>query len=279
MYMSNLPRFRHMLSDLCTLITVAPAARLKFHCNICGQRCIAPVVNLTREHRTCRHCGSTVRQRALMHVLSLELFDASLAIADFPNRPDIVGIDMSGAPNYAEGLARKFSFTNTFFHKSPRLDITDPDTHWFDHCNFVISSDVFEHVAHPVGRAFDNTLRLLKPGGVFVFTVPFTKTGNTVEHFPELHEWRIDKRNGHRVLLNVTADSREQRFDGLVFHGGEGETLEMRVFSEISLISELKRAGFEAIRIHGGPCPEFGIAWPQDWSLPISARRPKAVTA
>lgn len=278
MQILNLPRFRSMLSNFHTLVTVAPDARLKFRCNICGHRCITPVASLTREQPTCRHCGATVRQRALIHVLSLELFGTSMAITDFPNRPDIVGIDMSGAANYARELAYKLGLTNTFFHKPPRLDITAPDPQWFDHCDFVISSDVFEHVEPPVGQAFDNTLRMLKPGGVFVFTVPFTKTGDTVEHFPELHDWHICKHNGRCVLINVTVDGRHQQFDDLIFHGGEGETLEMRVFSETGVLAELKRAGFEDIRIHGAPCAEFGIAWPQSWSLPISARRPEATT-
>lgn len=279
MHTPILSRFRRVLSNFCTFVTEAPAARLTFRRNICGHCCITPIASLTREQKTCHHCGSTVRQRALIHVLSLELFAAGTAISDFPNRPDIVGIDMSGAANYADKLARKLSFTNTFFHKQPRLDITAPDPQWFDHCDFIISSDVFEHVAPPVGRAFENTLRILKPGGLFVFTVPFTKTGDTVEHFPELHDWHIDRRDGQRLLQNVTVDGRSQRFDNLIFHGGEGETLKMRVFSETSVLAELKRAGFEAIRIHGEPCLEFGIVWHQDWSLPISARRPKTSTA
>lgn len=275
MRLPGFPWLRCLLSDLRTVMTVAPTARSRFRCNICGRRGITPAGSLTREQPTCCRCGSSVRQRALVHVLSMELFGKSMAISDFPRRPDLAGIDMSGAINYTEGLARKLDFTNTYYHKPPRLDITAPDPLRFDRCDFIISSDVFEHVAPPVGRAFDNTLRLLKPGGVFVFTVPFTKTGDTVEHFPDLNDWRIQSRNGQRVLLNVTAGGHSQQFDDLVFHGGEGETLEMRVFSESGVLAELKRAGFEAIRIHGEPFPEFGIAWPQNWSLPISARRPE----
>jgi hypothetical protein len=67
----------------------------------------------------------------------------------------------------------------------------------------------------------------------------------------------------------------ELEFDHLTFHGGEGETLEMRVFSKSGLLRELARAGFEDIRIHADACEEFGIVWTQPWSLPITARRPQ----
>lgn len=246
---------------------------LLFRCNICGRMSRADKGRLTREEPTCR-CGSTVRIRALVHVLSSELFGESLALADFPPRPDIVGIDMSGADAYAGKLAGKLGYTNTFLHKPPYLDITNPDAAWLDRCDFVISSDVFEHVAPPVSRVFVNTLRVLKPGGVFVLTVPYGKHGETLEHFPELHDYRLEKRGKKSVLVNTTAAGTRQEFDDLVFHGGEGETLEMRVFSESGVLEQLRQAGFEDIRIHGEPHHDLGIHWIYDWSLPISARRP-----
>lgn len=245
---------------------------LRFRCNICGRTAQAPLAKITREEPTCR-CGSTLRQRGLIRVLSLGLFGVNRAIPDFPHRPDITGIDMSGATLYAKGLAKQLGYTNTFLHKAPHLDITQPGEAWLGQCDFVISSDVFEHVPPPVGRAFENTLHLLKPGGIFVFTVPYTKEGKTIEHFPDLHDYRLDSQNGHRVLVNTTAEGQRQEFSDLVFHGGEGETLEMRVFSEKGVIEELQRAGFTDIQIHREPCLEQGILWPQDWSLPISARR------
>lgn len=262
------------LKDQLTRMRRQNTGHIHFRCNICGRQTHSPLAGLTREDPSCR-CDSTVRQRALMHILSMELFDRNLALPDFPKRPDIVGIDMSGAATYSERLSKRLAYTNTFLHRDPQLDIGNPDPSWLEGCDFVISSDVFEHVAPPVSRAFENTLRLLKPGGVFVFTVPYTKTGKTVEHFPDLHDYRLEKRNGKPVLVNITTEGQKQEFDQLVFHGGEGETLEMRVFFESGAQEELHRAGFNEIYIHGQTCPEYGIYWPQDWSLPISARRPK----
>lgn len=246
-----------------------------YRCNLCGRSAHSPIEKLTREEPTCR-CGSTVRQRALIHCLSLELFGNGVPLPDLPARPDIVGIDMSGAATYSSRLAGKLGYTNTFLHKAPQLDITDPAPAWIGQCDFVISSDVFEHVPPPVSIAFSNVLRLLKPGGLFVLTVPYTKQGGTVEHFPELHHYQLESRDGKRVLVNSTRHGQRQEFDNLVFHGGEGETLEMRVFSESGVVEELRRAGFTDIRIHGESCPEFGIFWPQNWSLPITARRAEA---
>jgi SAM-dependent methyltransferase len=266
-------KLMRMLHESLAQLRGVRSDELRFRCNICGKVCQVRIDQLTREEPTCR-CGSTVRLRALMCMLSMEIFDRNLSVTDFPSRPDILGIDMSGAATYAEALANKLSYTNTYFHKSPRLDITDPDPSWWNRCDFVISSDVFEHVAPPVARAFDNTFRLLRPGGVFLLTVPYTKGGLTVEHFPELNDYRLETRNGHRVLANVTRDGRSQEFSDLTFHGGDGETLELRVFSEAGVLNELQRAGFVDVRIHRETVSEFGILWPQDWSLPISARRP-----
>lgn len=246
----------------------------RFRGNICGRPNRVAEASLTRELITCR-CGSTVRIRALVNVLSEELFGVCYAIPDMPVRHDLVGVDMSGAATYAERLIKKTGYINTLLHKEPILDITGPENQWSAHCDFVISSDLFEHVATPVGRAFDGVFRMLKPGGVFVLTVPYTKVGATIEHFPELHEYRVEEREGKRILFNGTVDGRVQKFDDLIYHGGEGETLEMRVFLERDVIRELANAGFIDVRIRNESCKEFGILWQQDWSLPITVRRPK----
>ena len=273
--------FHHWLNDIYLATqkrlkwpSVTESNVIRFRCNICSRAVRALPSRLTREEVTCP-CGSTVRLRALVHVLSLELFGESYAIPDFPFRADLVGVDMSGAETYARHLTERLSYTNTFLHKAPFLDIVDPSEEWLSRCDFVISSDVFEHVAPPVSRAFENTLRILKPGGILILTVPYAPAGETREHFPELHRYHVMNRNGKKVLVNVTDEGKVQEFDQLVFHGGEGETLEMRVFSESGVLEELERAGFVDIRVHREPYPQFGILWSQPWSLPITARRPE----
>jgi len=104
-----------------------------------------------------------------------------------------------------------------------------------------------------------------------VFTVPFSLDPMTVEHFPELHEWRLEQSNGRFTLYNRTRDGRDQVFDQLVFHGGDGSTLEMRLFSRAGLEREFADAGFSRIRIADEPYLPFGIYWPEPWSVPIVA--------
>jgi hypothetical protein len=50
----------------------------------------------------------------------------------------------------------------------------------------------------------------------------------------------------------------------------------MRVFSENALVQHLKDAGFADIKVHRAVDLVHGIWWPQPWSLPMSARKPKA---
>jgi SAM-dependent methyltransferase len=272
---STLKELHNAASARLDVLAGAGEGQMIFLCNICGRTAKVDKLKLTREEPSCR-CGSSVRLRAIVQLLTLELFGRSLAIRDIPERHDIVGIDMSGAAIYADRLARRLGYTNTFLHQEPRLDIKAPGAEWLSRCDFVISSDVFEHVASPVSVAFDNVLRLLKPGGLFVLTVPWVKGGETIEHFPELADYRIEGRGADRVLVGRTTDGRIREYRNLVFHGGEGETVEMRVFSESGILGELARSGFGDIRIRTEPCVEFGILWKQPWSLPITARRPLA---
>jgi SAM-dependent methyltransferase len=211
--------------------------------------------------------------RAIVHVLSLELFGQSLLLSEFPKRRDLRGVGMSDWDGYASGLARKLNYQNTYYHQEPKLDICEMDPKLEGVMDFIISSDVLEHVPPPVSIAFENLHRLLKPGGVLIFSVPYSKEPDTLEHFPQLNDYELLENGGARVLRNVTESGVEQIFENLVFHGGEGETLEMRVFSESALIREFQHAGFREIIIHKTPDFRHGIYWQYDWAIVMSARK------
>ena len=202
----------------------------------------------------------------------MELFGSALAISDFPGGPDIKGIGLSDWHGYAAPLATRLGYQNTYYDTEPRLDIASLDSSLEGSCDFVIASDVFEHVAPPVSQAFRNLCALLKPDGVAIFTVPYGKTGRTIEHFPELHEYTILETDGRLVLRNITKAGVLQTFDTLTFHGGPGATLEMRQFAEGSLIEELHEAGFGAVTTYPARHLEHGIYWPEDWGFAMSLR-------
>jgi hypothetical protein len=245
---------------------------LRFRCNVCGTVNSSLVSELGRETPSCSSCKSTVRMRAMIHALSLALFGKSIALPDFPIDKGIHGMGMSDWNGYAVPLGAKLAYTNTFYHKEPRLDILSVAPRDVRTLDFLLSSDVFEHVAPPVSRAFDNARSLIKPGGVLILSVPYALEGPTIEHFPNLNEYSIESRSGERVLVNRTKEGSREEFRNLVFHGGEGDTLEMRLFSKPDLTANLVRAGFQSVQIVSDPCFEHGIVFNHPWSLPVIAR-------
>ena len=67
-------------------------------------------------------------------------------------------------------------------------------------------------------------------------------------------------------------DGEEEIFDDLVFHGGDGTALEMRMFSEPDFLWALSEAGFSSAHACIDRVPVFGIIWPMDWAVSIVAR-------
>ena len=180
----------------------------------------------------------------------MNLFGKSLRLEDFPLSPRLRGVGMSDWEGYAARLAERVGYTNTFLHKEPRLDITRPvPTHLAGACDFVISSEVLEHVDPPWQLSIDHLHQLLVPGGVLVLTVPYKVEGATEEHFPELYEYEVLERDGGHVLVNRTRDGRTQVFDDLVFHDAAGSTLEMRLFALGDLLDALEFGRFLGPRV------------------------------
>jgi SAM-dependent methyltransferase len=184
-----------------------------------------------------------------------------------------VGVGLSDWAGYAVRLGAKFQYFNTFYRSEPHLDICDPPESLHGKCDFVISSDVFEHVPPPVESAFAGAARLLKPGGLLVLTVPFNDTPVLIEHFPRLADYTIVELGGERILVNRERAGAVQVHRELVFHGGEGHTLEMRVFSRASVETLLHQAGFVNITLHAEKPAAFGIFPEHHHGLPFTARR------
>ena len=156
----------------------------------------------------------------------------------------------------------------------PRLDICSPTSDWTGQNDFIISSDVFEHVPSPVQKAFDGAFQVLKPGGWLILTVPFDDRLKTTEHFENVRNFRLIDFEGDWLLFGKTEGQNYEIHRNLIFHGGPGTTVEMRFFSRSDVIFHLEKAGFVEIKIHDQPIEEYGIFLQHDQGLPITARKP-----
>jgi len=246
---------------------------LDYVCNVCGAAQAADLSQLDREAGACGGCGAWVRPRATTHLVSLGLFGRSLPVPEWPASPQLRGLGISDWRGFAAHYAARVHYENTHLHKRPRLDLRDPPDDFRGRADFVSCSDVLEHVEGEVQPAFDGLFSLLKPGGTLVLTVPYG-FGETVEHFPRLHDWRLEPSPEGATLVNVTLDGEVERFSKLCFHGGPGQVLEMRIFGLPDLQARLAAAGFEAVEVLTDDVLEYGVRLVHPWSRPISARRP-----
>jgi len=99
----------------------------------------------------------------------------------------------------------------------------------FDVCT---STDVFEHVPDDM-QGFLEILRVLKPGGVFIFTVPLSEVEDTVER-------AVMKNDGIHHIHPAT------------YHGdairGSNRVLVYRDYGQ-DIQTRLRKAGFSSVRI------------------------------
>lgn len=241
-----------------------------FTCNICGA--YNEVETFATEPASCA-CGSNVRLRALIHLLSMELFGASLVLADFPRIKAVRGLGLSDQESYAQILADKFDYTNTFYDREPRFDISEAHPQLAGAYDFILMADVVEHIAPPLDRALEEACRLLKPRGVLGITVYCHPSDQMREHFPELNEFRIVPLGGSQVLVNRRRDGTLEVRDDLIFHGGAGATLEMREFGITALEKHLLAAGFREVFFLTGNLPQIGVLFDHDVSQPLIARK------
>lgn len=223
---------------------------------------------------SCAACGSSVRYRALVRALSLGLFGESIPLPRFPHRPDLTGVGFSDWEPFAERLAARLGHTNTYLHREPSLDLTSPPAELAGTMDYVLCSEVLEHIAPPVERAVQACFDLLKPGGLLVLTVPYGFGAETAEHYPRLADYAVVELGGDTALVNRTSEGTFEVFPSPLFHGGEGETLEMRLFALEPLLDSLRAAGFADVAVAGEEDPDAGVVWLYEWSLPIVARRP-----
>ena len=244
-----------------------------FVCNICGTRSASNSDAGARELVSCVSCQSSIRLRSVVLALSRALFGLDLTLPEFPILKSVRGLGLSDSDVYADRLESRFSYTNTFYHREPRFDLLHPDEREFGKYDFVICSEVLEHVPAPVDRAFVTLARLLKPNGFLILTVPYSLDKETIEHYPGIAESGFTEIDGRTVLVRRSDNGEYRVFDNLAFHGGQGSTLEHRVFSDADIRAGLADSGFQSVRVDTSGNRDFGIAFTHNCSLPVIADR------
>ncbi|HEY3743982.1 MAG TPA: hypothetical protein VGL53_29260 [Bryobacteraceae bacterium] len=132
----------------------------------------------------------------------------------------------------------------------------------------------FWNTSPPPHTAFRNIYDLLKPGGVAIITVPYSiDPVGTSEHFPQLNQYVVSDLGGKPVLVNRTPSGKFEVFDQLVFHFAASPSLEMREFSESGLRDLLAELSFDSPKWYGESNDNYGIVWPERWSLPFALRK------
>ena len=236
---------------------------LDFVCNVCGNLHCELVADFHREKAVCPVCGANARFRGMVAALGDVLnIPSHLPLLHWPDRPELRGLGMSDWPGYANILARKMAYINTHFDQAPQLDILHPSAEWLGCHDFVLSSDVLEHVLAPVQQAFDNLLALLKPGGWLVFSVPYTTKAHTQEHYPGMVDFETVQAFGQTAVVWKHTDGALHCDATPEFHGGDGSTLELRIFGCQDVLANLAHAGFVQVQVLDTPRLGCGYYWP-----------------
>ena len=196
-----------------------------FVCNACGRSCV-----FREEHYddsdalSCPGCGSNVRFRWIIHRLSLELFGRSIPLPEFPRRKSIRGLGLTDPELISHVLARRFSYRNTHLTSAPKFDVRCDDSP-VGPLDFLIASEVFEHVEPPVSRAFENAFRILSDSGILLFTAPWVFDGDPAMAIGELHDWNLQRGPNGREIVNRKPDGAVERIGNLSPDGRPGNAL------------------------------------------------------
>ena len=214
----------------------------KWSCVICGfeNKKSEP----SREGMLCAKCDSSWRVRATALGLLVGIGAQQAPFPEIEPNWFLRGVGTSDHRALAAALSSKFDYTNSYYHRFPRLDllnISEDQRHQF---GFVICSDVLEHVPPPADRALTGIADLLDDHGFAILSVPCGgKTAPTDEFYPGLASWTEFE---DRVEWVDTNGNQHTDFEP-EFHGGGGQTLAFRLWGMEDFCSRLIASGFNAV--------------------------------
>lgn len=235
-----------LLKFVSILITRTPFRIMQnslFICVNCGLRSLHG--KPSREGMACYRCGATWRARAMVLSVLQSLGHSGVPLSDLITNSKIRGIGISDHKKIATTLAKKFDYVNTYFHKAPHLDLTSVDASIIcsGTADFLICSDVLEHIPAPIETALQGIYCMLAKGGVAIISVPYKSFGSNDEFYPDLVSYEVQ---GNQISwvdsLGVSHIDTEPEF-----HGGSGQTLAFRLWALSDLKKALHEVGFTSI--------------------------------
>lgn len=137
---------------------------MRWSCILCGSAHRGPALPAERDGIPCSGCGSAWLHRALGLVilkgLGLPIVPLSSLAPDLSRR----GLGISDAFPLAAILGGRFDYTNSWYHRFPKVDLTSVPAELRAEFEFVVCSEVLEHVPPPVQTAMRGIAELLRPG-------------------------------------------------------------------------------------------------------------------
>jgi SAM-dependent methyltransferase len=208
----------------------------------------------SREKSNCMRCGSTWRARAVALNVLMQLGYPPQVYPELKSDWSRVGLGISDDIAIASVIPTKFLYSNTYYDAFPNLDIRKIPKAALHGFEFVICSDVLEHIDVKLAQAVKGVSKLLKPNGFAVLSVPVVTNSLRSEFYPNLSSFTIEK---GKVFWEdsegVTHIDRKPEF-----HGGRGQNLAFREFTEVSFEELLLNNGFKTV-YRGSTSAQFGV--------------------
>lgn len=240
-------------------------------CPICGQANSRQGEGIHRELNLCSSCGSNSRFRAtILSLLSAYVDhddgdqDVSYNLTQLTADKSIRGLGVSDSHVYAELLAAKYNYTNTFYHCEPYLDVESRFSFLeYKPIDFIICNDIIEHTTLPPAEVIPILYEALRPGGVLVLCAPTYKLTHHIEKYPSFDHYEVEQTaRGYKVhfksKLGVPFDDVNP-----CFHGGPGRVLEIRLISDENLFNNLRSVGFVVSQLSDSLLKQYGAWWPE----------------
>ncbi len=175
-------------------------------------------------------------------------------------RSGLSAIGISDSEVYAQVLERGLDYRNTFLHKAPYLDLCDPNSvAQYTALDLIICSDVLEHTRQPPSVILNSLWRMLRPGGLVILSAPTYQMPESIERYYGAKTVRVVERDNQRIVEWEDGNGVCHIDPAPRFHGGSGDTLEMRIISHRELLSAAERAGFTAETLEF--CEQAGYFW------------------